>query len=447
MSLPDPSPLLYPSFDGRWLLTSGQKRTADGVSGGRPPASLCDLGTDDLSPRDVDLQFGKDSRTVLGFTFDPGGKWLATVQQGMAVTCWDLSATGTDFRPVKLPCGPGSFTNVIISRDGRRLIVSLQDGKARVWKLEHPGREPDDVPLHGPGETASTLTTDEHGRWAVTSAHPTPLPAGAVAPAIPTPPIVRLWDLFDPAIGKHPVELGMTESARPLSLYNRPIVSGDRKWLASSTNIGLILWRLDPNQVKAIQPIRPFANEPSATLNVSTVAFSGDDRRLLVGGFDGVIHSLELATYHPLYGFHNPLNLRGQQGQVVSLVVSRDGRRLLTGGTDGTARSWDLGALSASADPVELRIPHEANTPTSRDPHRRLFAGGDGSVRFWDLTIEGPSGGAGPRAPSSTDPASPELRPGRSLADGVPRAAQQGSGTSRPPDRVPGSSTSACPSN
>ncbi|MFI5457196.1 MAG: NACHT and WD repeat domain-containing protein [Isosphaerales bacterium] len=387
--LPNPANSVSPSFDGRWLLMTSDETTLSAAGpADRPPARLWNLMADDPTAHEVDLRFGKDSRSVAGFSFDPKGRWLAIVHPDLAANCWDLSATGAEFRPVKLlSSGPGTATNVAISRDGRRLIVCLPNGKARVWELEHPERKPGEVDLYGPGEAASTMSTDFHGRWAVTMAWaPTSPPAG-----IPAAPMVRLWDLSDPDIGKHPVILGvLPDPSRPMGFAGNLVVSDDEKWLASFTTHGVIVWKLDPKVPHEAKPIIPFEKKPSAA-NMRAFAFSADGRRLLTGGNDGVVlRSGDLTLPNP---FQAPLTLRGQDGPIHALMVSRDSRRLITGGADGTARSWDLDALSASADPIEVRGPDGATPFFSRDRHRLAFAGLDGSVRLWDLTVADPLDG------------------------------------------------------
>ncbi len=414
--LPKPATVLSPSFDGRWLLTLGLMTSGAKGSTVGPTARLWDLRADDPSAREVDLRFGKESGLSFGYSFDPKGRWLAIVLQDLAATCWDLSATGAEFRPVNLLSGaPGPRRNTVISHDGRRLIVCLQNAKARVWELEHPERKPVDVDLHGPGEVAtrrrghiqtrtgvdvdlhgpgevaSTMSTDYHGRWAVTTAQPPSPSPGSVAPPIPAPPIVRFWDLSDPDIGKHPVILVVPDLdlSRPFGIYGNLVVSDDEKWLASITTQGFIVWKLGPNVPNGAKPIIPFEKEPAA-VSIGAFAFSAGGRRLLTGGRDGVVRSVDLTLPNP---FQKPLTLRGHDGPITALMLSRDGQRLITGGADGTARSWDLDALSASADPIDVRGPTGATVLMARDRHRLAFAGLDGSVRLWDLTVADPLDG------------------------------------------------------
>ncbi len=392
LTLPNPASFMVPSFDGHWLLTSGETRLSAEGPADHAPARLWDLRADDPSVSEVDLRLGKDSRSVVGASFDPKGSWLAILHQDLTATCWDLSATGAEFRPVNLLSGaPGTQKNTVISRDGRRLIVCLQNAKARVWALEHPERKPVDVDLHGPGEVASTMVTDYHGRWAVTTAQPPSPSQGSVAPPIPAPhlTIVRFWDLSDPDIGKHPVILVVPDLFRPFGIAGNLVVSDDEKWLASFTTQGFIVWKLDPDVPNRAKPIIPFEREPAAA-SIGAFAFSADGRRLLTGGRDGVVRSVDLTLPNP---FQKPLTLRGQDGPIAALTVSRDSRRLVTTGADGTARSWDLDALSASADPIDVRGPTGATVLMARDRHRLAFAGLDGSVRLWDLTVADPLDG------------------------------------------------------
>ena len=302
--------------------------------------------------------------------------------------------------------------NLVISRDGRRLVACLQDGKARVWDLEHRDRKPRDIDLHGPGEVASTLATDSDGRWAVTTGSaPTVHPAGGVPSSIPRDATRRLWDLYDPEIGEHPIILRLPDQLWAYnSFYNQNlVVSDDDKWLASRTNLGLVVWKLDGKPQDPAQPIIAFAKEPAAA-NIRAFTFNADSKSLWIAGLNVVLGG-DLTLSNPL---QVPLVLRGHDGPISALKVSRNSRRLITGGADATARLWDLDAPSASADPIEVRVPAKVPGPAgaslkvATDRHVLAFGWSDGSVRVWDLTdadpLRGPTILLGPQpSPSRPD--------------------------------------------
>jgi WD40 repeat protein len=393
---------LTPSPEGHWLLTF-----VDSGPGKALAARLWDLTADSPSSHEVDLRTATEYVPNLAWSFDPKDRWLAIVKHDSTATCWDLMAPSADIRPVSLrPGGAGSKRNAVISQDGRRLVVCLQEAKARVWELEHPEREPRDIDLHEPGEVASILATDFHGRWAVTTAqalashHP-----GRPVPPLPALRKLRLWDLSDPDAAKHPVVLGVPDSYlfRPTGV----VVSDDQKWLACPTTPGFIVWKIGPNLATEAKPIAPLDRWTATTAGVGALTFSADGRRLMASGHDGVVRSWDLTLADP---FQNSLALRGNDGPITALTISRDSRRLIAGSEDGTARLWDLDALSVSADPVEVRRPPGANLVFSPDRRGLAVAGQDGSVRLWDPTVEEPTDGLAVLLAPQPAPSPPTLQ-------------------------------------
>ncbi len=154
----------------------------------------------------------------------------------------------------------------------------------------------------------------------------------------------------------------------------------------------------------------------------STLAVSGDDTHLAIGGFDGPIQVHDLGSAPTAA----PATLTGHKGPVWSMAMDQSGGRLVTGGDDGTVRLWDtstgrgriLGrhegatvltvALSpdgtrvasgdstgvvrvwsadGSADPVDLKG-HEGyayDVGFSPDGRRLASGASDRTVRVWDL--------------------------------------------------------------
>jgi WD40 repeat protein len=384
---------LLPSSQGRWLVLFD--RRSDSKLGGR----LWDLTADQPSGRELELPM-TPRETGFGWSFDPDDKWLAIVKPDLTATCWNLRAPQAEIRPARLLPGSPGFNkkNTVISPDCRRLIVSLLEGKARVWELDHPEREPRDVDLHDADEAASTSATDQRGRWAVTTAYARR--SDNMSPSSPPsgPPRIRLWDLSDPELGKHSVTLQGPDRSTPISFFGNLVVSDNGKWLASNTMVqGFLVWNLSPALAAGITPFLPLDKEPAAG-SIPAFAFSPDCRWLLTGGRDGVGRAWDLTSRDP---FQHPLTLRGQEGPITDLTVSRDSRRLVTGGKDGTARLWDLDSLSPSADPVEVRAPAGNTAIRSLDHDRLAFADPDGSVRLWDLTtadsLDGPALLIGPQ--------------------------------------------------
>jgi hypothetical protein len=111
-------------------------------------------------------------------------------------------------------------------------------------------------------------------------------------------------------------------------------------------------------------------------IEVWTVAFSPDGKRLATGGADSIVKlwdaaaGLEQATF------------TGHAGHVNSVVFSPDGKRLATGGDEGMVRLWDAAtgqeviALSGHTDWVSSVV-------FSPDGNTLVSGGWDGLVQVW----------------------------------------------------------------
>ena len=112
--------------------------------------------------------------------------------------------------------------------------------------------------------------------------------------------------------------------------------------------------------------------------SVSSVSLSGDGKRAVSGGYDGIVRiwDLESMTCEGA--------LEGHRRLVPSVSMSGDGKRAVSGGYDGIVRIWDLesmtceGALEGHRDGV-------SSVSMSGDGKRAVSGGYDGMLRIWDL--------------------------------------------------------------
>ena len=82
------------------------------------------------------------------------------------------------------------------------------------------------------------------------------------------------------------------------------------------------------------------------TDSVSSLALSGDGKRLFSGSVDKTIKVWDLEAGK------ESLTLRGHTAYVTSLALSGDGKRLFSGSEDNTIKVWDLEAGKETLHPA-----------------------------------------------------------------------------------------------
>ena len=145
------------------------------------------------------------------------------------------------------------------------------------------------------------------------------------------------------------------------------------------------------------------------TMGISSVAMSGDGRRVLTGSGDQTAILWDAETARPLQTF------KGHTGSVLSVALSRDSTRVLTGSADNTAILWDA---RYSAKPLQTfkRIPISVTSVARAD---------DGIADPWPHGVGGqhrdPLGRGDRQAAPDLQGAPPSGLPGR--GSGTPVAA------------------------
>ncbi len=215
------------------------------------------------------------------------------------------------------PTGARVILDVTFSPDGKRIATAGIDGTARLWdattgaelmKLELG------APQH-PGDEVSAVAFSPDGALIAT--------ASANFTAEPGPP--RIWDAVT---GKELRTLVGHRDQVGVRDVNSLVFSPDSALVATaSSDRTARIWEATTGRL--------LLTLPGHTLNVRTVAFSPDGKRVVTG--DPTPRVWDVSTGAQV------LVLSGHRAIVFSVAYSPDGTRIVTagGGDDRTARVWD----------------------------------------------------------------------------------------------------------
>jgi WD40 repeat protein len=307
---------------------------------------------------------------------------------------WDVDS-GRDITKQNLDTFDGAVTDLVFSRDGRRLAATARNEKTvNVWNVETGvlvGQ-----PLTGPtDEVASLLFSTDGHRLAVGSLDHTVrwwnIDTGQQAfdARLPGPAWVhavvssdgRSVATLDPAGTVHVYDTDPTER-RDLPLSGRPqgvvslAISADGRRLAtvSDDDKTLQLWDVDTGDRIGTSPPGHFGAE-------TIMSFSPDRHRLATGTFDGTLQLWDADSGQPLGTVVNG----SRNGRFLGMAFSSDGGRLVTGGVDATVRLWNLDVNPSGATVLTGHSNFVRSVAFSPDADHVASGSDDGTVRIWDV--------------------------------------------------------------
>ncbi len=287
---------------------------------------------------------------IYSLTLSLDGRWLATGNQDMTVTLWDLASGRV---VANLPGNTGSITTVAFSPDSLQLAAGSKGGMILLWDIAAV-REQRRWTAHPEG--VNSLLFSSSGKQLISSG---------------VDSVVRVWEV---ETGKEALAMaGHTKEVRALS------AGADGKQFASAgADQTVRLWAAGSSQ--------PAQTLTGHTGNVFAVAMSADGRTVVSGGADRLVKVWDAATGRELQ------SLAGMRGRIDSLAISPDGQRLAAGDATGEIKLWEksraeftpAGALSGHAGDVSaLCFAGEG---------KWLISGSeDGSVRFWEVATGEPA--------------------------------------------------------
>jgi WD40 repeat protein len=370
--------------DGRVLITSGEDAAA--IVWNVKTATVADT-------------FEGHAGRVAGLAVDRRGQTLYTAAADGTVITWDLAGRRRLGRPFDIGGGSDRFPSTSLSRDGRTLVSTRQDGAVSVVDTRRltsrrlpivggPSPDSPSAPIDAPSAPAfgphGTLVVAGFGGFlGLVDAHtgaitgrlkghhdlvlaPSASADGRIVVAAGWDGTARLWDTRTRRALGAPLAFSAPDGAAA--------VSPD----GSTVAISEVAPSLDVRSVRSRRRLAHLHIDDSA---IGFAAFSRDGSLLLAGSGDGHVQAFSTRNWRPT----GPAFL-AHAGWIASVDASPDGRTLVTAGQDGQVRLWDLATRRPIGAPLPGRT-KDANvvarfTPDGKDV-LAVFA--DGSGYRWDV--------------------------------------------------------------
>jgi WD40 repeat protein len=319
--------------------TSGPKRAPSGSSAGTTVNVAAAPSSSTLNRHAVQLT--GHASMVMGMSFSPDWKRLATASMDKSIKLWD-AASGQLQQTLNGHTGP--VQRVVFRADGQRLASASHDKTIKIWDAV----------------TGQVVRTLEGHTAPVTNVAFSP--NGKVLASISggTDKTVKLWD----------VETGQTlhsMSGHSDGLMGLAFSPNGQHVASGSTEIKV--WNARTGQEeRTLKGHTAFAG---------VLTFSPDNQRLASASYDMSARVWDLKTGQ------ETLALRGHSGAVLGIAFHPQGQRLASIGVDMAVKEWDAqtGALIRT-----LKTGSCATSLTYSSDGKRLGASAYfGSVETWDV--------------------------------------------------------------
>lgn len=333
---------------------------------------------------------------------DPNDRVAATRLISMLSECNFALPAGA---PMK---NGAALTTLVLSADGRRAVTGADDGKARVWDLQH-------------GRLLATLT------------HPLKVTEAAFAAEeqfVLTTSADGTFRLWDWSAGRVAFEFPKAPDGRVPAILSR-----DRKRVAlKETDTSVQVWDLirqqrlgGPLRVPSLITAMAFGREPG-TLAIGSeyhtlVVWKGDTYQTIAAQFklpdgitttsfspDGAILAADWGGRLDFWDTSSWAQIREIQAsdsQILSIEFSPDGRRLVSTAYDRPLKIWDVASGQMVGQPIEAERPF-AYFCISPDGTRLATRSQGGVVGVWDaltgLALSEPFEHEGPITDLKFDP-------------------------------------------
>ena len=317
---------------------------------------------------------------VLAAEFAPSGDRVLVAGES-AVRIWDLE-TGDITLEVEIG---RPFSGASLDPQGRRLVTSSTDGKARVFDSRAAG--PPLLVLEHEDPVVSALFSPNGGRIVTVcrgSARVWDARSGAklgdasgpgVSFACFSPDGERVLvidadgaKILDARSGSRVVDPTLRQR---MGLTSASFSPDGSRLVTASFDATAQVW--DARTGKRVG--KPLTHDH----RIVHASFGPDGRKVATASFDYTARVWDAETGEPLVA---PLR---HKGSVLHAMFSADGRKLVTCGVDGAARVWDAISGGQAAQPMF----HSRSVTFATfhlDGRRLLTTSNDGNVRVWDIS-------------------------------------------------------------
>ena len=328
---------------------------------------LYDTHTD----KEIDLLIGHMG-SISSLAYSPDSLTLATGSEDKTVRVWDAY---TGAHKYTLEKHTESVTSLAFSPDGNLLVSGDKDATIFVWDVKT-------------GSHTSTISHVTKGEDPVSVASLVYHPDGSRLISGSTDGTICLWET-EFRFGKHRCLTSCqanSQSVRSWALdpssqsITSLVLDPSGNLLVSAAKSGIIeLWKIDSTQsiIEKIRTLERTYDEETLS-NVSSFAFSSDNRTLACGVNNGSIHVWDTNDYHYI------TTLKEHSAAVLSLVFGDDGTTLTSMSEDGTIVLWDT-ITGKSKTTFTEHLSYIESVEFSLDGQMLISKSKNGLLHLWDI--------------------------------------------------------------
>jgi WD40 repeat protein len=321
-------------------------------------------------------------------TWSPDGRRVVVALRDGTARVWEVSSTA---EPIVLRGHQALVWSAAFSPDGTRIVTASDDKTARIWMADGSG---DPIVLRGHegpvctamfspdgtrivtasnDKTARIWMADGSGSAIVLRGH-----EGEVNTAMFSSDGQRIVTASEDETARvwrvdRPREIAVLRGHKGL-VYAAAFSPDGERVVTGSTDANVRVWRADGTGAPIV--LRGHDH------GVLRVAFSPDGTRIISASGDKTVRVWSAE------GHEDPVVLRGHEGWVYSAAFSPDGAAIVTASLDGTSRLFHIDSLSA---PILLRghVWYVRSIAFSADSQHIVTASDDATARLWNADGSG----------------------------------------------------------